>query len=107
MVDNDLVIEKKFNGNRCDVKIKGSIDTAASVEFERTLSSIPKSVSCLVLDFSVVAYICSTGLRVLLKIHKEMVSRGGVMELRNLPELVMEVLEATGLSKLLSINPLP
>ena len=102
-----LTLEKKFDGERCDMEIKGRVDTAMSVEMERALSSIPKPVTRLVLDLSSVGYICSSGLRILLTAHKEMATRGGSMELKKVPEVVMEVLEATGFSKTLRINPLP
>ena len=98
-------IEKKFNEERCDVEIKGYVDTVASIELERVLSSIPEQVTRIVMDLSAVGYIGSSGLRVLHAAHKEMVSRDGSIELRKVPELVMKVLETTGFSKTLLIIP--
>ena len=99
-----LTLEQKIDGDRCDIEINGRIDTAMSANLGSALSSIPKPVTRLMLDLSAVGYICSSGLKVLLTAHKEMASRGGSMELRNVPELVMEVMEATGFAKALLIT---
>ena len=86
--------------------IKGRIDTEMSVDMEKAISSIPKTVNRIVLDLSAVSYICSFGLRTLLATHKEMASRGGTLEMKKVPEIVMDVLVATGFSKILSIEAL-
>ena len=101
-----MTLEQKIDVDRCDIEINGRIDTAMSENLRSALSSIPKPVVRLTLDLSAVGYICSSGLKALLTAHKEMASRGGSMELRNVPELVMEVMDATGFSKTLRISPL-
>ena len=57
----------------------------------------------LTLDLEKLEYISSAGLRVLLAAHKEMTKKGG-MKLINVNEIVMEVLEITGFTSILTIE---
>ena len=54
-------------------------------------------------DFSKLDYISSAGLRVLLSAHKAMSSKGG-MKVKNVNEIVQEVLDVTGFSDILTIE---
>ena len=57
----------------------------------------------LVLDLSELEYISSAGLRVLLAANKLMANHGG-MSVRNVQDMVMEVLEATGFTDVLTME---
>jgi len=57
----------------------------------------------LTLDLSKLEYISSAGLRVLLSAHKVMAGKGG-MKVKNVNEIVQEVLEVTGFSDILTIE---
>lgn len=86
-----------INFNKIDgemtVIIEGRLDTVTAPELESFLVANYGGVDSLVFDCEKLLYISSAGLRVLLTAHKRM---KGAMKLKNVSELVMEVLEMTG-----------
>ena len=81
----------------------GRLDTATAPEFEKQLGEILQGVSELVLDMKKVEYVSSAGLRVILKIQKVMHGQGK-MKLTRVNESIMEILEITGFSDILTIE---
>ena len=75
------------------VMIDGRLDTLTAPELESFLVNNYEGVSSLIFDCEKLVYVSSAGLRVLLTAHKRM---KGAMKLKNVSELVMEVLEMTG-----------
>ena len=73
--------------------IDGRLDTVTAPELESFLVKNNEGVTALVFDCEKLVYISSAGLRVLLSAHKRM---KGAMKMKNVSELVMEVLEMTG-----------
>jgi anti-sigma B factor antagonist len=73
--------------------IDGRLDTITAPELESFLAKNYAGVSLLTFDCEKLVYVSSAGLRVLLAAHKRM---KGSMKLKNVNELVMEVLEMTG-----------
>lgn len=57
----------------------------------------------LVIDMEKLEYISSAGLRVLLAAHKKM-SKVGAMRVRNICDEIMEILDMTGFTDILSIE---
>ena len=82
---------------------EGRIDTITAPELEKKLCEILDGVSELVLDMAGVEYVSSAGLRVILKVQKQM-TRQGKMKLIGVNENVMEVFEITGFSDILNIE---
>ena len=72
-------------------------------KLETELNRSLDGVKSLVLDFSKLDYISSAGLRVLLSAHKIMNARDG-MKVKNVNEIVQEVLEVTGFADILTIE---
>ena len=98
-----MTITKQQNGSNLVLALEGRLDTITSPELEAELKKDLNSVESLVLDFSKLDYISSAGLRVLLSAHKTMSAKGG-MKVKNVNEIVSEVLDVTGFSDILTIE---
>jgi len=98
-----MTIEKKLDGSKMTVAIKGRLDTTTAPQLEAELRSGLDGITDLVFDFTDLEYISSAGLRVLLSTQKTM-NRQGTMVVRNVNADVMEVLEVTGFVDILTIE---
>ena len=92
----------KENG-KLTVSVSGRVDTATAPKLEEYINSNLEGVSELVLDFAGMRYTSSAGLRVLLKMQKLMNARGS-MKLINVSGDVMEILDMTGFTDILTIG---
>ena len=98
-----MTITKNLNGTALEIALEGRLDTMTAPELENELNRSLDGVKSLVLDFSKLDYISSAGLRVLLSAHKIMSARDG-MKVKNVNEIVQEVLEVTGFADILTIE---
>lgn len=96
-------INKRSDGDKLTIYVEGRLDTASSPELSKELEGSLDSVQQLVFDFTLLEYISSSGLRVLLSAQKAMNGKG-TMIVRNVSELVMEVFEVTGFVDILNIE---
>lgn len=85
------------------IALEGRLDTATSPELEKYMEECIDEIKDLVLDFENLEYISSAGLRVILKIYKNM-SKKGSMKLVKVNETVAEVLDITGFTDFLNIE---
>lgn len=77
--------------------LSGELDTAAVVEMESALQPLFDSEGKdLVIDCTELEYIASSGLRVLLNLFKKAKAQGDRMVLKNVNEVIRDVLELTG-----------
>ena len=98
-----MTITKNMNGTTLEIALEGRLDTMTAPELETELNRSLDGVKSLVLNFSKLDYISSAGLRVLLSAHKIMSARDG-MKVKNVNEIVQEVLEVTGFADILTIE---
>lgn len=98
-----MTTDFKREGGILTVVISGRLDTVTSPELEKSLNDNLNDVNELILDFSSVEYISSTGLRVLLSMQKKMAKLGG-MKVLNVNEMVKSVFDVTGFSDVLTIE---
>jgi len=98
-----MEIRKENKDNNLVVKVSGRLDTTTAPELEAYLRDELGGVSELTLDFEDLEYISSAGLRVLLATQKRMNEQGS-MRLTGVCDVVMEVLELTGFSSILTID---
>ena len=96
-------ITKNMDGNTLNLAVEGRLDTVTAPVLEAELKNAMSGAESLVLDFSKLDYISSAGLRVLLTAHKTMSAKGG-MKVKNVNEIVSEVLDVTGFSDILTIE---
>ncbi|BBL61378.1 hypothetical protein MARBORIA2_03760 [Methanobrevibacter arboriphilus] len=96
-------IEKKIKDDKLLVKIEGRLDINSSAELEEELKKDIPGTKELIFNFKDLIYISSSGLRVILSTQKIM-DKQGSMVIENVNDLVMEIFEATGFSKILTIK---
>jgi len=90
-------------GTEVTLKISGRIDTNTSAQLQNEILKAFQNAKRLILDFEMVPYISSAGLRALLIGQKTAASKGTSMELVNVSGVVLSVLESVGFSKILTI----
>ena len=95
-----MTSEKKLDGGELSVILHGEINSLTAPEFEQAIGDVA-DIHSLVLDFADVAYISSAGLRVLMRVKRELGERA--FTLINLTTEVRDVLDITGSSKILGL----
>lgn len=98
-----LNINKTVENNTASVSLEGRLDTVTAPELEKALMELIPDLTELKLDFTDLDYISSAGLRVLLAAQKAM-NKQGSMTLTHVNEAVMEILEVTGFTDILTIR---
>lgn len=98
-----LNIIKERQDDRLTVKLEGRLDTTTSPDLEKSLQESLPGVTELVMDFEKLDYISSAGLRVMLATQKIMNRQGG-MKLCRAKDVIMEILEVTGFTDILTIE---
>lgn len=98
-----MTIQKNLEGTTLTLALKGRLDTTTAPQLEAEVKGSLEGVTALVLDLAELEYISSAGLRVVLSAQKVM-NKQGSMVVRNINEYVMEVLEVTGFSDILTIE---
>lgn len=99
-----MTIETKESADNLYVKVRGRLDAATILELEGVLKPKLSETRELVLDFERLVYISSAGLRLILKIQKEMDQKDGRLIIRNVNDVVGDVLEVTGFVDFLNIE---
>jgi len=84
------------------LKIKVEIDLNNSKTLKKEIQKIDSNN--IVLDFSEVSYLDSSGIGVLISIHKDLQSKSGSLEIINLDKKMKELFDMVGLSKLMHIS---
>jgi anti-sigma B factor antagonist len=98
-----LDIIKKSEDNTLTLQLSGRLDTDTASQLDDEIAAIPDMITNLVIDMDDLEYVASSGLRVLLMATKTMRTRGGDCTMVNVPELIMEVFEMTGLTDVFSV----
>ena len=98
-----LDITKNTEGTTLTLQLSGRLDTDTASQLDDEIAAIPDMITNLVIDMDDLEYVASSGLRVLLMATKTMRTRGGDCTMVNVPELIMEVFEMTGLTDVFSV----
>jgi anti-sigma B factor antagonist len=87
------------SGEPLVVIVRGEVDLATSPQLESSVQdAFAGAPSSVILDLEGLAFIDSSGLRVLVSLSEEARSRGATLVLRNVPRHAQRVLELTGLT---------
>ena len=97
-----MTIQKAQAGTALALILEGRLDTMTAPELEREFVTSLPGVKELTLDLVGLDYISSAGLRVLLWAQKQM-NKQGSMKLIHVNETIMEILEVTGFTDILTI----
>ena len=98
-----MTIEKKLEGEKLTLALEGRLDTTTAPKLQEVLIPALGETSDLNLDFSGLAYVSSAGLRVLLMGQKTAKGKGVNLTVSHVSDEIMEVLEMTGFSEMLTI----
>ena len=86
-------------------KLSGWLDTNEASQFLEDIKPLEAHIDkSIVLDCKDLEYVCSLGLRGMLKLKKESAEKGGTLKLRNVTGEVQKVLTMTGFIKLFDIE---
>ena len=99
-----LSVTKTKDNETLTAVISGRIDTTSSPELENEIKSDLEGIKKIILDFKNVEYISSSGLRVLLSLHKTMTASDGELIISKPADMVVEVFEVTGFADILNIE---
>ena len=100
----NIELAKVVEGTTLNVSLKGRLDTANSGEVSQNLLGSLSGVKQLLLDFTDLVYISSSGLRILLQLVKQLKTQQGEMIVRHVSKEIMDVFKMTGFSSLLKIE---
>ncbi len=98
-----MEFKKVMEGSRLTYTVSGRLDTNTSPQLNDDISVSLGDVKELVMDIKDLEYISSAGVRVLLSAYKVMKKQGS-MVLRNVPDVVRNVLSVTGLLDFFTIE---
>ncbi|MBR5259717.1 MAG: STAS domain-containing protein [Eggerthellaceae bacterium] len=98
-----MKVERTIEGGCVTLSIAGRVDTATVSKLEDPLNECLADAKVLVFDCSELEYVSSVGLRVFLKAQKAM-NLQGEMKLIHVNETVMEILDITGFTDILTIE---
>ena len=98
-----MTLEIKRSTDELILEITGRLDTITAPALDKTINENFSEIKSLILDFKLLEYISSAGLRVLLGAQKKM-QQIGAMKLINVCETVMDVFEITGFADILTIE---
>ena len=91
-------------GNQIIAAFDGRLDTVAAQQIEETITPLMEHADqTIILDCEKMPFISSSGLRIFLKIRKEVAAKGGKMQLKNICPDVMQVFKMTKLDNLFEI----
>ena len=91
--------------NQIIAAFDGRLDTVAAQQIEETVTPLLEHADrTIVLDCEKMPFISSSGLRIFLKIRKEVAAKGGTMQLKNVCPDVMQVFKMTKLDGIFEIQ---
>lgn len=99
-----LDVNTETNADVTTLNLKGRLDTSAAPAFEKAVAEIPKDTATLVLECTDLRWLSSSALRVILSGIKAMQQKNGTVIIRHPNELVMEILDATGFTDLVTVE---
>jgi anti-anti-sigma factor len=87
------------------VYIDGPLDAVHLDEVKQKIAEAATELGDIItLDCTAMSYICSSGLRVFLQMHKEVTAAGGKLIIKGLQPLVKNVFDMTGFSQIFNIE---
>lgn len=91
--------------NKTIVSLKGRLDTITSGDLEREMTPLlAEAGTDLILECKDLEYVSSTGLRIILMVHKKLTAGGGSFVLRHVAPSIRSVFDMTGFTSLLTIE---
>ena len=98
-----MTVDISKEQNRWTVALAGRLDTITAPQLEAALDRLDPQVREIVFDLSQLSYLSSSGLRVLVTVHKKL-SGSGKLIIRQATKPVMDVFDITGFSGILNFE---
>ena len=95
-----MTITKTVNGNEATLAIEGWLDTQAAPELLTELNHLEGNIDHLVMDFSGLEYMSSTGLRAVVVAHEKM---KGNLVINNASSRILKIFKTTGIDKFVKL----
>ncbi len=99
-----MTITENKTGTFIELVVSGRLDTTTAPDLETKLKHVAGQTPTLYLNLQNIEYISSAGLRTVLLAHKLMLPSGGKMILKSPSSFCRQVLEATGMDGILTIE---
>ena len=99
-----LTVSTNRENDTLTVTAAGRLDTGNYTEFESQVKADLDGVKNIVLDFEHLDYISSSGLRVLISLHKVLLAVDGKLIIRKPTNMVREVFDVTGFTEMINIE---
>lgn len=98
----EVKIEKE--NEKIIVTISGHLDTITAGELEQQAIPLLEYNKHIVFECRELSYISSSGLRIILSVHKKLLDNKGELLLRNVSPEILSILNMTGLNTILNIE---
>ena len=98
-----LNLRTEENGKEVTIYIEGKMDTNTSPQVSDEIAKYTDSAEKIILDLDNLNYVSSAGLRVFVMTDQQMKVNGGELNVRNVPNGIMDVFEMTGFDNMLTI----
>ncbi len=99
-----MKVTKEKNGDVLNIAIEGEVNVATAPQLKEALEGEVDDVMEVIFDLKDTDYVSSVGLRVILGVYQELDDKDGRMVLKNVNEVLMEILEMTGFTDFLEIE---
>lgn len=97
-----MEVNKQIDDGKMTIAPKGSLDTVTTPDLEKEIGDL-ENLNSLIIDCKDLDYVSSSGLRLFLKLHKNLSLKGG-LKLVNVPPLIKEIFDITRFSDVLTIE---
>ncbi len=98
-----MTIQKNRDNDALTFVLEGRLDTTTAPMLEGELGTSLDGIGSLILDFSNLEYVSSAGLRVIMAAYKAMKGKGA-MKITHVNEVIREIFDVTGFSRVLNIE---
>ena len=99
-----MQIQKTQENGITVLKVIGQLTSQTAPSLEAVINSVLETEKNLILDFSELDFLASSGIRVILSTMKKIKTQFGSLVIRNVNDVVMEVFEMTGLRDFINIQ---
>ncbi|MGH3739326.1 MAG: STAS domain-containing protein, partial [Micromonosporaceae bacterium] len=98
-----LVTSQRLTDTAAVVALSGDLDLATAPELRTALHEVLAERQIIVVDMSDLRFLDSTGLGVLVRVHKKAKASGGVVAFATVPRNVVKILEVTCLDRVFPV----
>lgn len=91
----------EYEGDTLTLSLKGRLDGNSAPKLDAECKEIGPEVKKIIIEMTDLRFVASAGLRVILKLQKQM-NKQGSMEIHNVKDEIMDVFELTGFAGILT-----